>query len=182
LDKLFSIYLTELLDWNKKFNLTSITNPEEIKVKHFEDSLSILQAIDLQKEKVLDIGTGAGFPGIPLKIARPEIKLTLIESTKKKTEFLKHIVNILDLKDVEVIWGRAGEVKLGKFDVVVARAVAKLTKLAPIAINYLKPGGLLIAQKGPEVEDYNGDIKEIKKIELSNGHKRSLVIIEKTTA
>ena len=178
MDKLFNLYLTELLDWNKKFNLTSITDPGEIKVKHFEDSLSILEAIDLKNEKVLDIGTGAGFPGIPLKIERPDIKLTLIESTKKKTEFLKHIVKILDLKDIEIIWGRAGEVKLGRFDVVVARAVAKLPKLAPIALSYLKPGGLLIAQKGPEVEDYAGEIKEIKKIELSNGHKRSLVIIK----
>lgn len=175
----FESYIKELIAWNEKFNLTSITDPEEIRIKHFEDSLSVLQAIDLKNEKVLDIGTGAGFPGIPLKIARPDIKLTLMDSTKKKTEFLKHIIKALDLSDVKVVWGRAGEVLLGHFDVVVARAVAKLPKLVPIALTYLKPGGLLIAQKGPEVEEYSGKIKEIKKIELSNGHKRSLVIIKK---
>ena len=92
-----------------KFNLTAITNPDDIKIKHFEDSLSLLKVIDLKDQSVIDIGSGAGFPGIPLKIARPEIKLTLLDATRKKTEFLKHIVKVLNLKDVEIIWGRAEE-------------------------------------------------------------------------
>ncbi|NQU17170.1 MAG: 16S rRNA (guanine(527)-N(7))-methyltransferase RsmG [Candidatus Saganbacteria bacterium] len=185
-EKLFNIYLTELLEWNKKCNLTSITDPKEIEVKHFEDSLSILKAVELQNQSVVDIGSGAGFPGIPLKIARPNIKLTLIEATRKKTEFLKHLIEVLNLQDVKVIWGRAEKRNPKNIDIVVARAVAKLPKLVIIALPYLKKGGLFIAQKGPIVEDAKNEIreaggrlKEIKQIELSNGHKRSLVIIEK---
>ncbi|OGC04644.1 16S rRNA (guanine(527)-N(7))-methyltransferase RsmG [candidate division WOR-1 bacterium RIFOXYA12_FULL_43_27] len=184
MDDKFEKYIEELLLWNKKFNLTSITDPKEIKIKHFEDSLSILQAIDLTNQSVVDIGSGAGFPGIPLKLARPGILLTLIEATRKKTEFLNHIVKTLGLSGVVVVWGRAETLKnkyAEKFDVAVARAVAKLPELIKLAFPLLKPGGILIAQKGPNVEPAGVKVKEIKEITLSNGHKRTLVVVEKAT-
>jgi 16S rRNA (guanine527-N7)-methyltransferase len=190
LDKLFKIYLRELLEWNKKFNLTAIKDPEEIKIRHFEDSLSVLKALDLSGQSVLDIGPGAGFPGIPLKIVRPDIKLTLLESTRKKCEFLKHIIQVLDLKEVEVVWGRAGEWKAPKkFEVVLVRAVAKMPELVKWALPYLMTGGKFVALKQEEVEaevenarenlgKFGGEVREIKKVEVA-GIPRSLVVIEK---
>ncbi|MBI5701529.1 16S rRNA (guanine(527)-N(7))-methyltransferase RsmG [Candidatus Saganbacteria bacterium] len=190
----FDIYARELIEWNKKFNLTAIAEIEEIKKRHFDDSLSILQAIDLKDEKVVDIGPGAGFPGIPLKIVRPNIKLTLVEGTRKKSEFLTHIVKTLELKDVEVVWGRAEEINRNKiysnqFDVALARAVAKLPALAAYALPFLKYGGIFIAQKQNEVEEevktaigelnkLQGKLVEIKKVDV-HGIVRSLVIIKR---
>ena len=107
MDKLFNLYLQELLEWNKKFNLTAITDPDEIRRKHFEDSLLLLQTVQLTNESVVDVGAGAGFPGIPLKITCPGIKLTLLEATKKKVDFLKHLIQVLDLTDTEAVWARA---------------------------------------------------------------------------
>lgn len=187
---MFDIYLRELLEWNKKFNLTSITDPEEIRRKHFDDSLLLLQTIQLNNQSVIDVGTGAGFPGIPLKIACPKIKLTLLEATRKKIEFLKHLVSILDLKDVEIIWGRAEEVAKEKrevFDVAVSRAVAKLNVLCEYCLPFVKIGGMFVAYKEEKVEEevkaaekaiqiLGGKLKEIKKFPL-----RSLVIIEKVS-
>lgn len=183
MDKLFNLYLKELLEWNEKFNLTSVTDPEEIKVRHFEDSLSILQAIELVDQKVVDIGAGAGFPGIPLKIVCPHIQLTLIEATRKKVEFLKHLISVLDLKDTEAVWGRAEELTqyFGKFDVAVARAVAKLPKLVKYCLPYLRPGGILVAQKQDQVEAEAAALKvkcRIIKVTVG-GIKRSLVVIDK---
>jgi len=179
LDKLFNLYLEELIEWNKKFNLTAITNPDDIKIKHFEDSLSLLKVIDLKDQSVIDIGSGAGFPGIPLKIARPEIKLTLLDATRKKTEFLKHIVKVLNLKDVEIIWGRAEEKAKPIYDIVVARAVAKMPTLVKYCLPFVKPGGLFIAYKQDQVEAEVGSIQAtIKKVKVGN-LTRSLVIVEK---
>lgn len=183
MDKLFNLYLKELLEWNQKFNLTAITDPEEMKVRHFEDSLSILQAIELSDQKVVDIGAGAGFPGIPLKIVRPQIKLTLIEATRKKVDFLRHLIAVLDLKDTEAVWGRAEELTnyFGNFDVAVARAVAKLPTLVKYCLPYLKPGGVLVAQKQDQVEEEAAALKvkyRILKVTVG-GVKRSLVVIDK---
>ncbi|MDI6731452.1 MAG: 16S rRNA (guanine(527)-N(7))-methyltransferase RsmG [Candidatus Margulisbacteria bacterium] len=192
---MFALYLKELIEWNKKFNLTAITDPEEIKVKHFEDSLTILQSIPLSNQSVIDIGAGAGFPGIPLKIKCPGIKLTLVEATKKKFEFLKHLISILKLDNTEAIWGRAEELNqdfryYGKYDLAVARAVAKLNKLVEYALPFLKTNGLFIAQKGPNIDEeiklagkalkkFGGKIQEVKRLQLSNGDKRTLVVISK---
>lgn len=196
MDKLFNLYLKELLEWNKKFNLTSITDPEEIKLKHFEDSLSILQSLHLINESVVDVGTGAGFPGIPLKIACPQIKLTLIESRQKKVAFLKHIVSLLKLQDVEIIWGRAEEVAKEKrevFDLAVARALAKLNILSEYCLPLVKTNGLFVAYKDKAVEKeveeasaaiktMGGKVKEIKKVKLPNSELvTSLVMIEKVS-
>lgn len=185
---MFDLYLKELLEWNKKFNLTSITDPEEIRIKHFEDSLAILQVLQLSNQSVIDVGTGAGFPGIPLKIACPEISLTLLEATKKKVEFLKHIVSILKLKNVEIIWGRAEDIakqKRESFDLAVSRAVARLNVLCEYCLPLVKIGGLFVAYKEEKVEEeveeaknaiavLGGNLREIKKFPL-----RSLVIIDK---
>jgi len=187
---LFDKYTQELLDWNKKFNLTAVTDPAEIRVRHFEDSLSVLQAIDLKNQSVLDIGPGAGFPGVPLKIVCPNIKLTLLESTRKKTEFLKHLIEVLGLKEVEVVWGRAPEWKAPqKFEVVLARAVAKLPELIKWCLPYVRTGGIFIAQKQDEVETevgeagrninkFKGRLREIKKVKVGE-MVRSLVVVEK---
>ncbi len=194
LSPVFDVYLHELLEWNKKFNLTAITDPAEIKLKHFEDSLSLLQTIQLTDQSLIDIGAGAGFPGIPLKIACPGIKLTLVEATRKKTEFLRHIISVLDLKDVEVLWGRAEELAKDKresFDIAVSRAVARLNILSKWCLPYVKVGGLFIAYKGDRIEaevkeaekaikKQRGAVKEIKKFQLPGSEiVHSLVLIEK---
>lgn len=194
LDKLFNLYLQELIEWNKKFNLTAVTDPDEIRIRHFEDSLSILKAIDLKDESVLDVGAGAGFPGIPLKIVRPKIKLTLIDSTRKKVEFLNHIIKVLNLDNTEAVWGRAENLSKDqkyreKFDVVVSRAVAKLPDLVKYCLPFLKPGGLFVAMKQENVKEeldqakrnlkkLNGKIIDIIKVEVGDVP-RSLVVIEK---
>lgn len=188
MDKLFNLYLQELLEWNKKFNLTAITDPEEVRRKHFEDSLTLLQTIQLTDQSLIDIGAGAGFPGIPLKITCPGIKLTLLEATRKKADFLKHIISVLNLKAAEVIWGRAEEIAKEKretFDIAVSRAVAKLNTLCEYCLPFVKVGGIFIAYKEENVEaeveeaktaisTLGGSLREIKKFSL-----RSLVIIDK---
>lgn len=192
--RVFDRYAEELIEWNKKFNLTAVTTPEKIKSRHFEDSLSILEVVDLQDQKVVDIGAGAGFPGIPLKIARPNISLTLIDSTQKKINFLNHIIQTLDLKKTQAIWGRAEDLSKekkynGQYDIALARAVAKLPDLLKYCMPFLKVGGVFIAQKQFEIEDeiksakhalrkYEGEITDVKKIEVS-GVKRSLVVIKR---
>ncbi len=190
----FETYLKELQEWNKKFNLTAITDTEEIKLKHFEDSLAIEQTIQITDQSIIDIGTGAGFPGIPIKIAHPGIKLTLLEATHKKVDFLKHIVSLLNLNAVEIIWGRAEEVikdHREAFDIAISRAVAKLNILSELSLPFVKVGGIFIAYKEENVEEeveeakrsiktLGGELKEIKKVKLPGSDiVRSLVIIKK---
>lgn len=162
-NKQFDIYLSELLKWNDKFNLTAITKPEEIRIKHFADSLSISEVVQLSRQKVVDIGSGAGFPGIPLKIKYPDISLTLIEATRKKVDFLNHLVKELGLDRVIVIWGRAENVanqKREQYDIALSRAVARLNILCELCLPYVKTGGIFIAQKK---EDSAAEIKEAEK-------------------
>lgn len=150
----FEVFERELLNWNQKFNLTAIRDPEGIRVKHFLDSLSCLSAMKgLSNERVIDVGTGAGFPGIPLKIVRPELRLTLVESVGKKAGFCTHLVDVLQLKNVEVLTLRAEEVgrltnHRAQYDWAVARAVAALPILAEYLLPLLKIGGTMLAQKG----------------------------------
>ncbi|OGC06366.1 16S rRNA (guanine(527)-N(7))-methyltransferase RsmG [candidate division WOR-1 bacterium RIFOXYA2_FULL_36_21] len=193
-EELFERYLQELITWNEKFNLTAVTAPAEIKIRHFEDSLSILQVIDLKDQKVVDIGSGAGFPGIPLKIVRPNISLVLMDSTRKKIDFLSHIIKELKLENVNAVWGRAEELAKKpyygrQFDIALARAIAKFPKLLLFALPLLKKGGVFVAQKQEHVEQeindsklelkkLGGKIRKIKKV-VVGGIIRSLVVVEK---
>ena len=185
---IFETYLNELIEWNKKFNLTAITDPEEIRRKHFDDSLLLLQAMKLMDESVVDVGAGAGFPGIPLKIVCPEIKLTLVEATKKKVEFLEHIIKLLDLKNTAAVWARAedfAQQHRESFDLAVSRAVAEMSVLCEYSLPLVRVGGAFIAYKEvtvePEIaaarqalEILGGALREVRKYPA-----RSLVIIDK---
>ncbi len=159
----FLWYRQELLDWNTRINLTAITDPEEVMIKHFLDSLSLLLVYDVPDARLLDIGAGAGFPGLPLKIVRPQWHVVLLEATGKKVKFLQHIIEALQLKDVEVVHGRAEELahkaeNRGTFDVITARAVASLPALLEYAAPFCLLGGQIIFPK-------KGDLTE----ELARG-------------
>src|SRR3989454_5955634 len=139
-------------------NLTAITDPDEVLSKHFLDSLSLLQVYDQPRTRLLDIGSGAGFPGLPLKIVRPQWHVVLLEATGKKVKFLQHIIEALQLKDVVVVHGRAEELAhkaeyRGAFDVVTARAVASLPTLLEYASPFCRVGGQIILPKKGELGD-----------------------------
>lgn len=150
----FATYEKELIEWNSKFNLTAIRDSESIRTKHFLDSLSCILAWRTNPpNRLIDIGTGAGFPGIPLKILHPNLKLTLTESVGKKANFCQHIVSMLGLDNVMVIQARAEELGQDlnhreKYDWAVARAVANLNVLSEYLIPLVRVGGTMLAQKG----------------------------------
>jgi 16S rRNA (guanine527-N7)-methyltransferase len=150
----FITYEKELLDWNSKFNLTAIRDAESIRTKHFLDSLSCVLAWKSNPpNRLIDVGTGAGFPGIPLKIIYPNLKLTLVESVGKKATFCQHVVRVLGLENVDVIQARAEELGQNlnhreKYDYAVARAVANLNVLSEYLLPLVKIGGTMLAQKG----------------------------------
>ncbi len=156
LDK-FSIYHKELLNWNEKINLVSEKSAEDLVGRHFLDSLTALRFIDKKNARVLDIGSGAGFPGIPLKIACPSLDVFLLESNRKKTSFLKYIVRELQLDKIIVIHDRAEHLMEKNiwnefFDLVVSRAAFHLEELIKFSAFFLAPGGSFLALKGEEVE------------------------------
>jgi len=172
-------YESELLAWNERLNLTAIQEPRQIRVKHFLDSLTCLLAMrNTPMESVIDIGTGAGFPGLPLKIVCPAMQLTLVESVGKKADFCRHMVQVLDLKGVEVIQERA-EV-LGqdpkyreRYDWAVTRAVALMSVLAEYQLPLVRHGGFMLAMKGENapVEAHNAE----KAFRLTGGHLQRLI-------
>lgn len=147
----FERYLGLLLKWNRAYNLTAINDPIEVYEKHFADSATPLQFIS-EKAKIADIGTGAGFPGVPIKILRQDIDVTLVEATKKKASFCEHVIREIGLKKIRVIHGRAEDPKIlkevGKFDVIVSRATLKLPEFIKVGTGYLKNKGNLIAMMG----------------------------------
>lgn len=156
----FERYRQELMAWNERVNLTGILDPEEIVVKHFLDSLSVYLALPDRPStlSLIDVGSGAGFPGLPLKIARPDLRLTLLEATGKKTVFLQHIVETLKLTGVTIVTARAEEAgrrpeHRERYDVAVARAVAPLPVLAEYTLPLVKVGGRVILQKGQHPAD-----------------------------
>ncbi len=198
----FEDYCREMLDWNQRVNLTAITGYEEVQVRHFLDSLAIYPVMDrsqpLKNLHILDVGTGAGLPGLPLKIALPEIKLTLLESTAKKTAFLKYLVSALGLKDTEVLTGRAE--KLARedsyragFNTVISRAVAALSTLVELTLPFCPTGGtVILPKKGnirQEVEEalkaidiLGGSLREIKMVDLDElNDERYMVVIDKVS-
>ncbi len=193
---LFEKYYDELILWNKTISLVSARSPLDIPVKHFIDSLTVLPFIEKKRSRLLDLGAGAGFPGIPLKIVLKPLKLTLVESSRKKANFLKHVTRRLDLDDVTVINGRiesiAGERSHREsYDIVISRATFKLPELIEQGTPFLSPGGTLIAMKGKntEIEVRESSDLALKKglalpeyrdIELPiTGHKRKLLLFKK---
>jgi 16S rRNA (guanine527-N7)-methyltransferase len=180
---LFQQYEDLLVEWSQKFNLTAIQEPEAIRIKHFLDSLSCMLAIHGSEfHRVIDIGTGAGFPGIPLKIAYPSIQLTLVEATGKKAKFCELVISTLGLTDVEVVKARSEELAhLAKYresyDWALARAVANLPTLLEYILPFVKVGGSVLAQKGVTayqetqtathaIQVLGGELKNIQKVEL----------------
>lgn len=148
----FLRYQQELLDWNTRMNLTAITEPGEVLIRHFLDSLSLLNVYDQPYTRLLDIGSGAGFPGIPLKIMRPDWQVVLLEATGKKVTFLRHIIETLQFQDIVALQGRAEELGHNKdyratFDAVTARAVASLPTLLEYATPFCRVGGQIILPK-----------------------------------
>jgi 16S rRNA (guanine527-N7)-methyltransferase len=153
----FATYQKELLHWNARINLVSEKSSQQIVNRHFLDSLTALQFIELDDFRILDIGTGAGFPGLPLKIVRPSLKLYLLESNRKKVSFLKHVIRKLHLEDAYVVHDRVENI-LQKdiwkefFDIVISRAAFNLPELLSFGAFFLAPQGKLVALKGSDVE------------------------------
>lgn len=162
----FNRYYELLVEWNEKINLTAITEPREVAIKHIVDSLSCYQKeLFTGQVSLIDVGTGAGFPGLPLKIFCPELKLTLLDSLNKRVKFLQLVVDELGLKDVEVIHARSEEAARNKkyreqFDLATARAVARLPIICEYCLPFVKQGGTFIALKGRQYEE---EIQEAQK-------------------
>lgn len=177
-DKRFSCYLELLLKWNKIYNLTAITDSKEIEVKHFEDSLRLVEYLPAAGT-MLDVGTGAGFPGIPIAMALPNLKVTLLDSRRKKVAFCQEVVRALQLSNVDVECGRLEETNLQKFDIIVSRATFKAKGFFEVVLPRMKRGAKAILMKGPEWEKElkNFDKKvEVIPYALSDGSKRVLFI------
>jgi 16S rRNA (guanine527-N7)-methyltransferase len=195
----FQTYADELRTWNDKFNLTAITDPTGIQVKHFLDSLSLLKVLPPGPVKVIDVGTGAGFPGLPLKIVYPDLRLTLVEATGKKVTFCEHIIAQLNLNQVKVVKARAEEIGQDRayreqYDWAVARAVAELPALAEYLLPLVKRGGHALAQKGESapaeaqaaegaLRKLGGELEQLIPIELPGVvETRYLVVLKKCAA
>jgi 16S rRNA (guanine527-N7)-methyltransferase len=199
----FQVYYQELIDWNRRVNLTHITDYDEVQIKHFLDSLTLVltlkKPLGQEDFRLIDIGTGAGIPGIPLKILLPGIKLVLLDATAKKATFLYHIRDKLELDDVDIVVGRAEEVAhktqyRENFDLVLSRAVAPLPALVELALPFCVLGGSFIAQKkgdiSPEISQaakvislLGGNLREVRKIELAEfTDERRLIIIDKVSS
>ena len=193
----FVTYYDALIAWNQKMNLTAIEEPVEVAYKHFVDSVCLLRVVaDLKQKCMIDIGTGAGFPGVPLKIMEPALDLTLFDSLNKRIIFLQELCRTLQLKNIKAVHGRAEEFGIKpeyrqQYDMATARAVARMPVLLEICLPFVKKGGMFIALKGPELEneikessnalkELGGNLIDVQKFTLADGaYTRNLAVIEK---
>jgi 16S rRNA (guanine527-N7)-methyltransferase len=196
----FELYYSKMSRWNQRANLTAITEYEDVQIKHFLDSLTVTLAfrnlIEKTPDRVIDIGTGAGLPGIPLKIIMPEIQLTLVESVTKKTAFLQYITDQLGFKDVEIVTARAEDIGHDyqyreNFNLVLSRAVAALPTLLELTLPFCRTGGIFVAQKqdrakveidraAKAIRTLGGMLSEVIEIELPEiTDHRCLIVFEK---
>ena len=191
----FEKYYKLLIEWNEKMNLTAITEPKEVAIKHFYDSITFLFHTDIKEcEKVIDVGTGAGFPGIPLKIMRPDIQLTLLDSLNKRLIFLQEVCNNIGI-DAEIIHKRAEEGGRDKnlrekFDIATSRAVANMNTLSEYLMPFVKVKGKMVAMKGKNgaeelknakgaIKTLNGEIVKCDEFLLPNGDERTIIVVNK---
>lgn len=194
-EKAFSKYMEMIIEWNKKINLTAITEKDEIIIKHFIDSITLYKYIN-NNSSIIDIGTGAGFPGIPLKIYDESLDITLLDSLNKRIKFLDLVINELNLKNIKAIHGRAEDLGQDneyreKFDIVVSRAVANLSTLLEYMLPFCKVGGKCLIMKGPNIEqeiknskralkELGGKIETIDNFFLKGTDiERNIIIVEK---
>lgn len=192
----FIKYMDMLLSYNEGFNLTAITDKNEIILKHFVDSITLIQSQKLEEGvSMIDIGAGAGFPSLPVKIVRPDIRVTMLDSLNKRINFLENVIESLDLKDIYAIHLRAedgGRTEMREnFDIATARAVANLSVLAEYALPFVKVGGYFLAMKGsapeeeinaakPAIRELGGKIEGVMEIAIDNGEiNHSIVMIKK---
>lgn len=187
--KQFEIYYQTLIEWNQKMNLTAITEQDDVYIKHFYDSLCIVKTMDFNSQTLLDVGSGAGFPSIPLKIMYPDLDITIIDALQKRITFLTELTKKLDV-EAQLIHGRAEEFERKHcYDVVTARAVANLQMLSELCIPFVKIGGTFIALKGSKheaelsnsihaIKTLGGQYKTTIEYEVE-GQNRGLIIVEK---
>lgn len=185
----FELYFSMIVEWNEKFNLTAILEQNEVFVKHFIDSLMSEKYVNFANKTLLDVGSGAGFPGIPLAINHPDLSVTLLEANGKKICFLKEVIKKLNLTNVKIIQGRSEEF-VGQYDFVTARAVKQLNILLEISSHLVKVGGLFLAYKGNANNEINESKKALNKLNLeivgdykyelpSSFDNRELIVIRK---
>lgn len=194
----FDIYARLLVEWNDKINLTAITEPDEIVIKHFVDSLSIFSAVDIHEgSRVIDVGTGAGFPGVAMLIARPDLDITLMDSTNKKLNVIRDILENIGL-EANVVHKRAEEAGQSKdfresYDFATARAVSNLRDLSEFCLPFVKVGGTFISMKSAKADEeieegkkaisvLGGRIREKKTFNLEDAGERTVILIEKSSS
>ena len=185
----FMVFLKELKKWNRTYNLSALKTDNDIIIKHFIDSLLYLKAVPDRPVRIADVGAGAGFPGIPIKIVRPEINMTLIEPTRKKASFQRHMIRVLGLSGINVMEMRVEEIGEDEapFDIIVSRATFSLEEFIKMACPYINEDGLLIVSKGPMVLEelkeegspMRNAVKEVIQLSLPlTDAKRNLVVLK----